>query len=58
MYFKRREAGIFPFCSDMFPLVLLMNYYELICNHFQIALYLVVKKVNETPEFSVHHHVS
>ena len=53
-FINRREAGIFPFYSGMFPLLLLINLYrvymEPLPNHPPtLPRYLDVKKVNETP---------
>ena len=51
---KRREAGIFPFYSGMFPLLLLINLYrvyrQILSNHLPtLPWYPDAKKVNETP---------
>ena len=54
-FIKRREAGIFPFYSGMFPLLLLINLYrvyrQILSNHPPtLPWYPDAKKVNETPE--------
>ena len=56
-FIKRREAGIFPFYSGMFPLLLLTNLYrvyrQILSNHPPtLPRYPDAKKVNETPEFT------
>ena len=53
-FIKRREAGIFPFYSGMFPLLLLINLYrvyrQIPSNHpLTLPCYPDAKKVNETP---------
>ena len=53
-FIKRREAGIFPFYSGMFPLLLLINLYrvyrQILSNHPPtLPWYPDAKKVNETP---------
>ena len=53
-FIKRREAGIFPFYSGMFPLLLLINLYRVymqILSYHPPTLpwYPNAKKVNETP---------
>ena len=54
-FIKRMEAGIFPFYSGMFPLLLLINLYRvyrlILSNHPPtLPWYPDAKKVNETPE--------
>ena len=53
-FIKRREAGIFPFYSGMFTLLLLINLYrvyrQILSNHPPtLPRYPHAKKVNETP---------
>ena len=55
-FIKRREAGIFPFYSGMFPLLLLINLYrvykQILSNHPPtLPWYPDAKKVNEIPAF-------
>ena len=63
-FIQRRDAGIFPFYSGMFPLLLLINLYrvyrQILSNHLPtLPWYPDAKKVNETPDYqSIKHRFS
>ena len=59
-FIKRREAGIFPFYSGMFPLLFLINLYrvyrQILSNHPPtLPWYPDAKNVNETPAIPEDH---